>query len=161
MAHARKSTRGAALAAFTEAKAEIDAMLARLTAASADHFEIGPDEVNWGGVGALDEIRAQLCLVCGAAFGEGEGAQAEATLKACVATGAIAIERPLYREGSAAALMAAAPTPSEIAGYARFKRAKEILKITRSADLHGLVGGPDLGLDHLAERLAILLWGEA
>ena len=51
---------------------DIDAMLARLTAHSADHFGIAPDEVNWGGVGALGHIRAQLREVSDNLFSEGE-----------------------------------------------------------------------------------------
>ncbi|NGQ93563.1 hypothetical protein G5V65_22075 [Rhodobacter sp. HX-7-19] len=43
-------TNDAALDAFIAAKIEIDAMLARLAAHSADHFGHGPDEVNWGHV---------------------------------------------------------------------------------------------------------------
>jgi hypothetical protein len=37
-----------ALDAFLAAKFEIDAMLARLAALSADHFETNPDEIHWG-----------------------------------------------------------------------------------------------------------------
>jgi hypothetical protein len=84
-----------------------------------------------------------------------------ASSKAVAAMAVCEAEQTLYPKGSAAALMATPLTPSEIAGYGRFKRAKEILQITRGVDLHGLVGGPDLDLDHLADRLAILLWGEA
>ena len=72
MGRIRPSSREAALAAFTEAKADIDAMLARLTAHSADHFGIVPDEVSWGGVEALGHIRAQLREVSDNLFSEGE-----------------------------------------------------------------------------------------
>ena len=41
-----KSNREQALDAFMAKKAEIDAMLARLTALSDDHFETSPDEIN-------------------------------------------------------------------------------------------------------------------
>ena len=39
-----------ALDAYMARKAEIDTMLARLTALSDDHFGVGPDEINWGHV---------------------------------------------------------------------------------------------------------------
>jgi hypothetical protein len=67
-------TNDAALAAFIAAKAEIDAMLARLVAYSADHFGYGPDEVNWGHVGTLDHYRARLREISSMAFCEGEHA---------------------------------------------------------------------------------------
>ena len=47
-------TADTALAAFISAKTEIDAMLERLTALSADHFECCPEDVNWGDVGTLE-----------------------------------------------------------------------------------------------------------
>lgn len=72
MALNRPDSREAALAAFTESKAEIDAILARLTAHSADHFGVAPDEVNWGTVGALDHILAELREVSDNLFNEGE-----------------------------------------------------------------------------------------
>lgn len=40
-------TNDAALDAFIGAKNEIDAILARLSAHSADHFGYSPEEVNW------------------------------------------------------------------------------------------------------------------
>jgi len=43
-----------ALAAFIAAKAEIDEMLARLTALSDDHFETHSDKIQWGNVGDLN-----------------------------------------------------------------------------------------------------------
>ncbi len=49
-----------ALDAFLVAKFEIDAMLARLAALSADHFETSPDEIHWGHVGTLNHYRAKL-----------------------------------------------------------------------------------------------------
>ncbi len=42
-----------ALEAFVAAKSEIDTVLDRLAALSADHFEIHANEVNWGHVGTL------------------------------------------------------------------------------------------------------------
>ena len=46
-------TNDAALAAFMRAKAELDALLARITAASADHVGTTPDRVTWGDAGSL------------------------------------------------------------------------------------------------------------
>ena len=62
----------AALAAFVSKKAEIDAMLARLAALSDDHFNAGPDEVNWGHVGTLEHYASLLRRITDAAFKEGE-----------------------------------------------------------------------------------------
>lgn len=65
-------TNDAALAAFIAAKTEIDAILARLAALSADHFECSPEDVNWGHVGTLDHYRACLREITDMAFREGE-----------------------------------------------------------------------------------------
>ncbi len=67
-------TNDAALDAFIAAKTEIDAMLARLAAHSADHFETSPDEINWGHVGTLNHFRAKLREIADMAFCEGEHA---------------------------------------------------------------------------------------
>ncbi len=67
-------TNDAALDAFIAAKAEIDALLARLAVHSADHFGYSPDEVNWGHVGTLGHYRARLREIIGMAFREGEHA---------------------------------------------------------------------------------------
>lgn len=64
--------RDTALAAFTEAKADIDAMLTRLAEHSANHFGFSPDQVNWGGVAGVERARFMLREVCNFAFGEGE-----------------------------------------------------------------------------------------
>ena len=61
--------------AFLAAKFEIDAMLARLAALSADHFETHPDEINWGDVGTPNHYRARLREITDSAFGEGEHAR--------------------------------------------------------------------------------------
>ena len=61
-------TNDAALDAFIAAKSEIDAMLARLAAHSADHFGYSPDDVNWGHVGTLDHYRARLREIADMAF---------------------------------------------------------------------------------------------
>ena len=49
-----------ALDAFIAAKTEIDAMLERLAALSADHFETSPDEIHWGHVGDAAGIEEAL-----------------------------------------------------------------------------------------------------
>lgn len=49
-----------ALAAFVARKAEIDALLDRLAAKSADHFGADPDAVNWADTGSLDHAAEKL-----------------------------------------------------------------------------------------------------
>ena len=61
--------------AFLAAKAEIDTMLERLAALSADHFESSPDEIHWGHVGTLNHYRDRLRDISDAAFKEGEHAE--------------------------------------------------------------------------------------
>ena len=65
----------AALDAFLANKAEIETMLARLQALSADHFEASPDEVHWGHVGTLKFYAEHLKRITDAAFKEGEHAE--------------------------------------------------------------------------------------
>ena len=67
-------TNDAALDAFIAAKIEIDTMLARLAAHSADQFGYNPEEVNWGHVGTLNHYRAKLREIGDMAFHEGEHA---------------------------------------------------------------------------------------
>ena len=69
------ATNDKALDAFLAAKFEIDAMLERLAALSADHFETNPDEINWGHVGTLNHYRAKLREITDMAFSEGEHAE--------------------------------------------------------------------------------------
>ena len=64
-----------ALDAFIAAKFEIDAMLERLAALSADNFETHPDEIHWGHVGSLNHYRAKLREITDMAFSEGEHAE--------------------------------------------------------------------------------------
>ena len=64
-----------ALDAFLAAKFEIDAMLERLAALSADHFETSPDETHWEHVGTLNHYRAKLREITDSAFKEGEHAE--------------------------------------------------------------------------------------
>ncbi|MFC0202062.1 hypothetical protein [Paracoccus rhizosphaerae] len=40
-----------AVSAFISRKAELDGLLERLAAQSADHFGVSPDDVHWGHVG--------------------------------------------------------------------------------------------------------------
>jgi hypothetical protein len=42
-----------AIDVFIAKKVEIDAMLARISKLSEDHFGADPDKVNWGDVGSL------------------------------------------------------------------------------------------------------------
>ncbi len=62
----------AALNAFMEKKAAIDAMLARLQGLSDEHFNAHPDEINWGDVGTLENYTCLLKRITDSAFGEGE-----------------------------------------------------------------------------------------
>jgi hypothetical protein len=64
-----------ALDAYIARKAEIDTMLARLTALSDDHFGVGPDEINWGHVGTLAHYAELLKRITDSAFKEGEHAE--------------------------------------------------------------------------------------
>lgn len=70
-----KSNRERALDAFMAKKAEIDTMLARLVALSADHFETNPEEINWGHVGTLGHYASLLRQITDMAFNEGEHAE--------------------------------------------------------------------------------------
>ena len=73
-AHA-KSNQGQALAAFIAKKAEIDTMLVRLMALSAEHFDTNPEEINWGHVGTLGHYASLLRQITDMAFNEGEHAE--------------------------------------------------------------------------------------
>jgi hypothetical protein len=70
-----KPNREQALAAFIARKAEIDAMLTRLTALSADRFETHPEEIDWGHVGTLGHYAGLLRHITDMAFQEGEHAE--------------------------------------------------------------------------------------
>ncbi len=50
----------ATLAAVMRGKAEIDALLARIGAASADHCGTTPDRVTWGDAGSLGFVTERL-----------------------------------------------------------------------------------------------------
>ena len=71
----RKTDNSKALDAFFAAKSEIDAILERLAALSADHFETHPDEINWAHVGTLNHYRDRLREISDSAFREGEHAE--------------------------------------------------------------------------------------
>src|SRR5689334_5228056 len=64
----------AALAAFIARKAESDAILTRLAALSAEHFNCASDEITWADVGTLGSYLQRLREVSDAAFHEGEHA---------------------------------------------------------------------------------------
>jgi hypothetical protein len=64
-----------AVDAFIAKKAEIDTMLTRLAALSADHFNATPEEIHWGHVGNLEFYVSLLKRVTDSAFREGEHAQ--------------------------------------------------------------------------------------
>ncbi len=63
------------LDAYIAKKIEIDTMLARLTALSDDHFNVAPDEVDWGHVGTLAHYAELLKRITDSAFREGEHAE--------------------------------------------------------------------------------------
>ena len=67
--------RRTALDAYIAKKIEIDTMLARLTALSDDHFNVAPDEINWGHVGTLAHYAELLKRITDSAFKEGENAE--------------------------------------------------------------------------------------
>ena len=67
--------RRTALDAYIARKAEIDTMLDRLKALSNDHFNVGPDEVDWGHVGTLTHYAELLKRITDSAFKEGEHAE--------------------------------------------------------------------------------------
>jgi len=70
----RATATSTALDAFIATKAEIDVMLQRITALSADHFNAHPDEVNWSHVSTKNHYRAKLREISDMAFREGEHA---------------------------------------------------------------------------------------
>jgi hypothetical protein len=61
-----------ALGAFIASKTEIDTILARIAALSAEHFNRAPDDVTWADVGTLGGYLKGLREVSDAAFQEGE-----------------------------------------------------------------------------------------
>jgi len=77
--HPMPKTNDAALAAFIARKAEIDAALDRIRAASDDHFFVSPEDVNWGHVTALADHAALLKRITDSIYAEGEHGQPDAT----------------------------------------------------------------------------------
>ena len=71
----RQQTNPSALDAFVAKKAEIDTMLARIQGLSDEHFNWGPDEINWAHVGTLEHYAELLKRITDAAFHEGEHAE--------------------------------------------------------------------------------------
>ena len=63
-----------AIEAFIARKTEIDAMLERLRALSDDHFNVAPDDIDWGHVGTLAHYVGLLKRITDSAFREGEHA---------------------------------------------------------------------------------------
>ncbi|GAB4574690.1 MAG: hypothetical protein Tsb008_12970 [Rhodothalassiaceae bacterium] len=63
---------GAGLAVCIACKAEIDAALDRIRAASDDHFFASPEDVHWGHVMALADHTALLKRITDAIYTEGE-----------------------------------------------------------------------------------------
>jgi hypothetical protein len=58
--HSEPRRNDAALASFMRGKAEIDDLLARIQAASADHFGTEPEAVTWGHAGSLGFVTERL-----------------------------------------------------------------------------------------------------
>lgn len=54
--------RRSALDAFMAAKSEIDSLVAQLAAQSDEHFCLSPEDVDWGAVTSLTDIRMHLQL---------------------------------------------------------------------------------------------------
>ena len=73
--HKRHKNNSEAVEAFLAKKAEIDTMLARLTALSAEHFNADPETLHWGHVGNLEFYASLLKRVTDSAFREGEHAE--------------------------------------------------------------------------------------
>ena len=67
--------RRTALDAYIAHKAEIDTMLARLTALSDEHFNVAPDEINWSHIPTLAHYAKLLKRITDSAFKEGEHAE--------------------------------------------------------------------------------------
>jgi len=67
--------RRTALDAYIARKTEIDTMLARLKVLSDDHFNVAPDDIDWGHVGTLTNYAELLKRITDNAFKEGEHAE--------------------------------------------------------------------------------------
>jgi hypothetical protein len=73
--HKRHKNNSEAVEAFLAKKAEIDTMLARLTALSTEHFNTDPETLHWGHVGNLEFYASFLKRVTDSAFRESEHAE--------------------------------------------------------------------------------------
>lgn len=65
-------------------KAEIDAALDRIRAASEDHFFASPEDVHWGHVTALADHAALLKRIMDTIYTEGEHANVETHLRSII-----------------------------------------------------------------------------
>lgn len=70
----RRNDKQTALDAFIARKSEIDTMLERLKVLSDNHFDVSPDDIDWGHVGTLAHYAELLKRITDAAFKEGEHA---------------------------------------------------------------------------------------
>ncbi|MFN6951935.1 MAG: hypothetical protein ACK4NE_05025 [Albidovulum sp.] len=77
-------TNDAALAAFIARKAEIDAALDRIRAASDDHFFTSPEDVHWGHVTALADHAALLKRIVDVIYTAGERANVGTHLRSVI-----------------------------------------------------------------------------
>ncbi len=64
-----------ALDAYIARKTCFDTTVARLKALSDDHFNVGPDEIDWSHVGILAHYAELLKRITDSAFKEGEHAE--------------------------------------------------------------------------------------
>ena len=64
-----------ALQNFIGRKTQIDTLIAEIGRASADHFSVNPDDVNWGHVGTLSDYAKLLQQVADSIYRRGEHAQ--------------------------------------------------------------------------------------
>ena len=74
MSRARLAVRSAAIMVVPEPPNRSSTM-SRLTALSDEHFNVGPDEINWCHVGDLGLYAELLKRITDSAFNEGENAE--------------------------------------------------------------------------------------
>jgi hypothetical protein len=68
----KKTNHQNAQSAFIAKKAQIDTILSRLQKLSGEHFELDPDKVDWGDVGAIGHVLDYLQEASDFIFHEGE-----------------------------------------------------------------------------------------
>ena len=73
--HKRHKNNSEAVEAFLAKKAEIDTMLAPLTALSTEHFNTDPETLHWGYLGNLEFYASFLKRGTDSAFRESEHAE--------------------------------------------------------------------------------------